>query len=118
MKHFAIILALFCISASQPPPMPPTPKSVKHWKHAIGVTQGAGALSLITPKSVALPAVYTFYWQYPAGLNPYDFWWNVESSTDLKNWSVIITNASGESTVNASKSDPLRVYRLSGRLKP
>jgi hypothetical protein len=111
-RALATLLTLSCLAAS-PPPVP----RLKH-RHAQGVTQGAGALALIKRTAVLQPRVVTIDWQYPPGLEPANFFWNVEGSTDLKMWSVIITNASGVNTVTVNRNEPLRVFRLSGRLSP
>ena len=81
------------------------------------VERGAGAAKLIAkiaPAPVQVPRTNTIIWKYSG--NPSNLFWNVESSIDLKSWSVIISNASGPSEFTVKKSEPLRAYRLSGRL--
>ena len=108
-------LLAFGLYAVNTPPSPPTPKR-PHTSSA--VHQGAGAAALVKPMMTTRPTTNAIVWQYPVGLNPSNAWWNIELSTDLKNWSVLISNASGEATVNVKKSQPLQVYRLSGRFAP
>lgn len=113
MLRLALILALLCVALT-PPPLPKRPHK------SAAVNQGAGALALISQPKVATVKTnsVTFVWQYPAGVNPSNLWWSVMSSTDLRNWTVAISNASGNSTVTVQRIEPIRVYRLSGRNTP
>lgn len=108
-------IALACLAAM----VPPKPK-LPH--HSAAVHQGAGALSLISPKlrTVTAPSLSVFLtWQYPTNINRSNYWWNIEQSDSLRGpWSVLVSNASGTFTVTVDKTKPLRVYRLSGRLTP
>jgi hypothetical protein len=103
-------------TSTQVPPMPPEKrKSIK------AATQGSGALALIAKPKIAiapLPTTNTFAWKYPSGINPSNYWWDVQASVDFQNWSTVVTNASGASEVTVKKTDPLRVYRLSRKLTP
>ena len=106
-----------CLGAALPP-LPPKPK--RPHKSA-AVHQGAGAAALISKLSVIVPpspVTNTIVWQYPPGLVASNLWWNIEASTDLAHWSVLVSNASGASEVSVNKGAPLQVYRLSGRLSP
>ena len=104
--------ALYAVNA--PPPLPPAPK--RPHKSA-AVHQGDGAAKLLVKPMVAVgPTTNTITWRYD--VNPSNYWWNIESSTDLKNWSVLISNASGVEAVNLKKSEALRAYRLSARVSP
>lgn len=105
-------LCLLCVAAT----LPPIPK-LPHKSAA--VHQGAGAKALIAPMPPpAVPVTNTFLWQYPAAINPSNFWWNIEASTDLRTWSVAVSNASGVNTVIVNKNEPVRTFRLSGRMNP
>lgn len=114
MRRYGLLLAvLFCVAAT----VPPVPKLKQHHRSA-AVERGAGAKALIKPMVVAVPVVNTFVWQYPSSVNPSNLWWNIETSSDLRSWSVAVSNASGVTTVNVNKQQPLQVYRLAGRLTP
>lgn len=85
------------------------------------IHQGAGAAVLITKLAVIVPPssrTNTIVWKYPPGIVASNLWWNVESSTDLRTWSVLVSNASGVYAVNVTKTAPLRAYRIAGRLSP
>lgn len=106
-------LAGWCATAG----LPPIPH--KRAKRVVPQTQGAGAKALLVPLPPPIsPGTNVIVWQYPKSINPTDLWWNLEASADLKVWAVVVSNASGAATVNVNKSDPLRIYRLSGRLQP
>ena len=98
--------------------MVPPPPVVKRPHKSAAVHQGAGAAKLIAKLVVLAPTTNTFVWRYPAGLDPSTRWWAVEASSDLANWSVVISNASGPGEVRVKRTDAPRFYRLSGRLTP
>jgi hypothetical protein len=115
MKPALAILALLCVAM-----VPPLP-DVKRPHKSAAVHQGRAALDQISkPKLSVLPSptTNTFAWQYPPDIAASDMWWNIESSTDLRNWSVLVSNASGVCEVNVKKTDALRAYRISGRVSP
>ena len=97
---------------SGPPPLPKRPHK------SAAVHQGAGAAALLLKPLAVVPATNLIVWEYPASINPSNCWWDIQTSTDLQNWSVLVSNASGVTTVNWNKSEPLRVYRLSAKLSP
>lgn len=106
-----------CLGASLPP-LPPKPK-LPHASAA--VHQGAGAAALISKLAVIVPPSPTtnaIAWQYPPGLVASNLWWNIEASTDLAHWSVLVSNASGVCEVRVLRTEPARVYRLCGRMYP
>ena len=108
------LTALFGIGAMIPP-------GHRQNHRSPAIHQGAGALALISQSAAVLPPSSTtniITWKYPPGIVPSNFWWNIESSTDLRHWSVVIRNATGAYKVTANKIDRLRVYRLSGRILP
>lgn len=112
MRPAVIILALFCLALS----LPPAPKRPHR---SAAIHQGAGALALLKQAPPPQPPVSrTIDWVYPPGINPSALWWNVESSTDLRHWIVVITNASGNNSLTVNKAEPLRAFRLSGRSQP
>ena len=112
--RFTLFLVLLCTAASLPPAPP-----VSHRPHKSAlVERGAGARALIAKIVPSVSRTNTFTWFYPPGIDPASFWWNIESSTDLKNWTTLVTNASGSFDVHVNKSQPLSVYRLRGRLSP
>jgi hypothetical protein len=105
--------ALYAVNAP-----PPLPVAKKHYRSG-EVARGAGAAKLIAKAApLAPPHTNSITWLYPANLNPSNFWWNVEASTDLTNWVVVITNASGTCEVTVNRNEALRIYRLSGRFSP
>lgn len=105
------MLALLCLAAT----IPPIPKA-NH--RSASIHQGAAAAKLLIKPSIVTPRDTLIVWQYPPSINSSNYWWNIETSTDLKRWSVLVSNASGDASVTVGKSKPLRVYRLSGRLNP
>jgi hypothetical protein len=119
LKLWILGFVLVCLVAwaghGATPPSPPVPKR-PHKSAAIH--QGAGAAKLISKIVPSISRTNTFTWLYPPGLDPSQFWWNIESSTDLKNWTVLVTNASGPYSVNVNKSTPLSIYRLRAKLTP
>lgn len=112
MRAAFVLLSLACLGAMLPPFIPRPHKSS-------AVHQGAGALALISRyPALSSPTTNSFLWQYPPGINPSNFWWNIEVSTDLVHWSVLVSNASGEYADTSVRTNSLRVYRISGRLEP
>jgi hypothetical protein len=111
MKYLLLISAL-CLGASLPPAPPASHRPHK----SAAVHQGAGAARLIAKIVPSVSITNTFTWQY--SVNPSNYWWNIESSTDLKTWTTLVTNASGPYSVNVNKSQPLSIYRLRARLSP
>ena len=73
----------------------------------------------VSPKIVPAPVLVTneLHWIYPTSMAS-RYWWNVETSTDFTNWSVLVSNASGVTEVQISQNEALRAYRLMGRLQP
>ena len=110
----ALSYALYAVNV---PPIPPVP--ARPHKSA-AIHQGAGAAALIVkPLIITLVSLTnSVVWQYPPSVNPSNLWWNIESSTDLYHWEVAISNASGQSAINVKPTEPLRVFRLSGRTQP
>ena len=100
---------LYAVNA---PPLPKRPHK------SAAVHQGAGAAALIKPMVVTVPKTNVIVWQYPATINPSNYWWDIQTSTNLQTWSVLVTNASGEIVVTVKKTVPLQVYRLSAKLSP
>ena len=74
-------------------------------KRGGGARGGAKAL-IAPPPSTGVPVTTIIVWKYPASVNPSNLWWAIESSTDLRTWSVLVSNASGEATVNIKRSEP------------
>ena len=105
------IIALVCVAAMVAPTPPKPPKTPPK---PAPEQQGASVVVIVPPS----PRTNIIAWKYPAGLVPSNYWWNVESSTDLRHWSVVIRNATGAYQVTAKKTDRLRAYRISGRLTP
>jgi hypothetical protein len=115
MKAMLAILVLLCVAM-----VPPVP-TVKHTHQSAAVHQGRAALDqLAKAKLIVLPAPTTnaFAWQYPPGVVAANLWWSVEASSDLANWSVLVSNATGPGEVRVKRTDPPAFYRLSGRLSP
>lgn len=106
--HSALI-ALTCVAAA----LPPVPPAKRVYRHA-EVTQGMGAAKLIATVMPPAPSTNTFAWQYPPGINPSNYFWNIESAASVKGpWSVVVTNASGAQDVTVNRNESLRLYRLS-----
>lgn len=112
MRAALAILSLLCVAM-----VPPVP-AIKRSHKSAAVHQGAGAVRLIS--KVVLPATMTntFVWQYPPGVAAENLWWNIEASSDLAHWSVVISNASGPGEVRVKRTDPPGFFRLSGRSSP
>jgi hypothetical protein len=108
------------------PPVPPVPKIAKaraklsRKAKAAVVTQGAGAGALIMKAVVvvAAPRTNVFPWIYPKTIAASNYWWNLETSTDLWNWAVVCSNATGDYTVTNNKAEARRWWRLHGRTTP
>jgi hypothetical protein len=112
MKPALAILALICVAM-----VPPVP-SVKHHKSA-AMERGAGATKLIAkiaPKPT--PTTNTTVWLYSPSINPLNLWFNIEASSDLAHWSVVVSNASGPGEVRVKRTDPPGFFRLAGRSSP
>jgi hypothetical protein len=99
-------------------PVPPFPKRPNQ---SAVIHQGAGSAALISKLAVIVPPsprTNTIVWKYPTGIVASNLWWNVESSTDLRTWSVLVSNATGPAEVRVKRTDPPGFYRLAGRLSP
>lgn len=115
MKPEACILALLCLAAALPP-LPAVPK--RNHKSA-AVHQGAGAAKLIAKIVPSVSRTNTFTWLYPPGVNPSQFWWDIQQATSPDGpWSTLVTNASGAFDIHVNKSLPLSVYRLRAKVQP
>ena len=115
MKAALAILVLLCLGM-----VPPVP-TVRRPHQSAAVHQGRAALDQIAkPKLIVLPTPTTniFAWQYPPGVVVTNWFWNVEGSSDLANWTVVISNASGPGEVRVKRTDPPGFFRLAGRLSP
>jgi hypothetical protein len=115
VKPAFAILALLCVAM-----VPPVPTVKRNHVSAL-VPRGTGAAKLIVkPKMIVLPAptTNTFAWRYPPGVAAASLWWSIESSPDLRNWSVLISNASGPAEVRVKRTDPPGFFRLAGRSSP
>lgn len=109
MRAAGCLALLVCVAA-----VPPVPKAPK--KHVTPLTQGAGAKQLIA-KSVVIPPRWhtnTFVWRYPPSINPSNYWWDIQCSTDLVHWVTVTTHATGDYWVTNTGSR--RVFRLYGYL--
>ena len=117
MKPEACILALLCLAAALPP-LPAVPKR-NHPHKSAAVHQGAGAAKLIARIVPSVSTTNTFTWLYPPGVNPSQFWWDLEQATSPNGpWSTLVTNASGAFDVHVNKSQALSIYRLRAKLTP
>lgn len=107
-----ILLAMLCVAATLPP-------LVKVGHKSAALTQGMGAKALIAKVVLpAAPRTNVFEWRYPPGLNAQSYFWDIQTSTDLKTWTTIITNASGACEVTVNRTEALRLYRLALKLSP
>jgi hypothetical protein len=112
VKPVLAILALLCIAA-----MPPNPPKSRHYKSG-EVPRGAGSRALIAKVVIPVARTNAFLWKFPEGLHPESYFWNIEASSDLANWTVVISNASGATEVRVKRTDPPGFYRLCGRPSP
>ena len=115
LRYPALVFVLLCVAAS----LPLRPK-VPHKSAA--VHQGAGAAALIAKLAVIVPPAPTtniIVWQYPPSIVASNLWWNIEQAPNpIGPWTVLVTNATGACEIIVNKAEPLRAYRLSGRLLP
>lgn len=79
---------------------------------------GCAAPRAVRVKPPPVPTTNTFVWRYPAGVNPYNYWWDISASRDLKQWQTIVTNASGVQCWTNSRTDNLKAFRLQQKLLP
>ena len=117
MKCKAVLFPVLLCLAATVPPLPPVPK--RNHKSA-AVSQGDAAARLIAKIAPpAAPHTNTFVWSYPPQINPSNFFWNIETAVSASGpWTVLITNASGAQDVTVTKSEGLRLFRLSRNLSP
>lgn len=103
MPLAAIVLALAVAAARVPPlPPPPTPPPRRH-SSKIVVT--------------GLPQSWYATWKLPPGATNY--FWSIETSTNLRDWVTLVPNASGPLTIlNPQTNQGPRFYRARGRLNP
>ncbi len=113
-KRLAFISVL-CLGATLPPSPP-----ISHRNHkSAAVHQGAGAAKLIAKIVPSVLRTNTFTWLYPTGVNPSQFWWDIQQATSPDGpWSTLVTNASGAFDVHVNKSQALSIYRLRAKLTP
>ena len=113
------LCCVVCLGAALPPipPKPKLPPKKRHYKSG-EVPRGTGAKALISKVSIPVSRTNVFLWTFPQGLHPEIYFWNIEQSTDLAHWSVLVSNASGVSEVRVLRTEPARVYRLCGRMYP
>ena len=113
LKPALAILALLCVAM-----VPPVPTVNRPHKSA-AVHQGAGAAKLIAKAVIpSPPTTNIFSWQFAPGTTPSNLWFNIESSSDLAHWSVVISNATGPGEVRVKRTDPPGFFRLAGRISP
>lgn len=107
-------LAWCCFSENYPT----LPKEPRRYRKAIGVTQGSGSKLLLkrTP-AAGLPILRTntFAWRYAAGSSNY--WWALQVSTDLRTWTTVATNVTGDLEVTIVNTGNA-FYRLKGTNAP
>jgi hypothetical protein len=106
------LIALLCLAMTLPP-LPPKPKH----RHR-DVPRGAQlllTLNKVKAKVVAPPLrIVTSPWRYAPGYTNY--FWDLQSSRDLRNWSTIATNCTGDLWATNNRANPMLFYRLKGRL--
>ena len=114
MRALLLLLLLLCVAMT--PPLPPVPK--RNHKSA-AVMRGDGAAKLIARIAPSVSRTNTFTWLYPPGVNPSQFWWDIQQATSPNGpWSTLVTNASGAFDVHVNKSQALSIYRLRAKLTP
>ena len=105
---------------SSPPPLPKV-MAVHRKVRITQTTQGAGAAALIAKAAIVIPPVArtnVMAWRYPSTINPNALWWNLEASTNMRQWSLVQSNATGSLTVTNNRAERMRVFRLVGRVNP
>ena len=111
-RGFIGALALVCLAATSPPPLPHTPAS--HYRHAQGVTQGAGAQALIA--KIALPPSATLTWRWTP--NPGNDWSNVvfvvltSGNVTAKNWTLAGVAATNAFPVVINRTVPAEFFAV------
>jgi hypothetical protein len=120
----AVLVTMVAVAAVPPVPKIANRRSQISKRTALAATQGAGAMALIS-KPMAPPTLEvtgwrtnTLTWLYPKTINASNYWWNLETSTDFKTWTVVCSNATGIYTWTNDKTDRVRVFRLKGRSTP
>lgn len=124
----AVLVALFFLASirvfgATPPPLPPVPVRPATNHVSAAVQQGAGAAALLAgiKAKPAIAPVTTYrtniiVWKYPPQWNPSNFWWNVLTATNIHGpWTVAVSNATG-SVIVTNNHEPLRMWRLQGRV--
>ena len=62
------------------------------------------------------PKTNVIAWKFPRGINPSNYWWNIQSAPGMSGpWVTVITNASGDNTVFVSRTNAMGFWRLVGR---
>ena len=110
-RGFIGLLALVCLAATSPPPLPQTPKL---HRHAQGVTQGAGAAALIA--KVVLPPPATLRWVWTP--NADNGWSNVvfvvltSGNVTAKNWTLAGVAATNAFPVVINRTVPAEFFAV------
>jgi hypothetical protein len=112
MGAVAYLLTGGCEARGQVPPLP------KAYRPAKGVTQGAGAALLIRRTLAVVPSIgktNVFAWRYAPGQSNY--WWALQQSPDLRTWTTIASNVTGDLEVRSVKTGSA-FWRLKGQSDP
>jgi hypothetical protein len=58
---------------------------------------------------------YILRWRYPANINANSYWWDLQESTNLVNWTTIQTSVGPTDPVVHMGTNTHRFFRLRGR---
>lgn len=120
MKPFLLILAALClwqVSCSSP-----VPRKVKQL--AVPVPGGGAKLMAVRVpeprepgfKASAIVGIRTFVWHFdtPQGTTVSNFWWDLKRSTNLTDWTLVMTNV--VFPIDVLTTNEMEFFRLVGRL--
>ncbi len=117
----AIGYCLSAIAVTAPPlPRKPKPLPIRHHDLPRGAQLLMQKSSNPTIQQSLPPVVRVnvIPIQYPAGIDPDLYWWNVQTTVDFTNWTTLLTNVTGTVDLTNNLTEPCRFFRLSGRLTP
>jgi hypothetical protein len=102
-----LLILLFGCSTRRPPsvaPLPPAPPPQY---------QRALKSAIVVPTAPTLHT-NTIPWLYPAGINPNDWYWDRQETTNLITWRTVITNTTDTNSFVFTTNAPFKFYRLQG----
>lgn len=75
----------------------------------------SSAIEPIFRPSAARLALVPWRYDLPQGTVASNYFWNMERSTDLKNWSMMVSNMVGDGPIIDTTSHRMEFFRLKGR---